>query len=112
MDPVVKNKPLSNNDPLVAYWYEVQAGDTLTEIARKQGTTVDILLSNNPHLRGAVEGDLRRRDAQGNWIYPGDEVVIYAKKELINFLRKGEGENVQKIISSYPLYPMIKNRVP
>lgn len=53
----------------------VQRGETLTKIAREAGTDVPTLLVDNPQLTEAKEGE-KPRDAHGNLIYPGDEVVI------------------------------------
>lgn len=54
----------------------VARGETLTKIARDNGTDVATILEDNPQLAKADDSDRRPRDAHGNLIYPGDAVVI------------------------------------
>lgn len=45
-------------------YYRIAAGDTLGDIAKKYGTTVNKLLALNPHIKNA------------NLIYAGDSIRI------------------------------------
>lgn len=68
----------------------VARGETLTQIARENGTDVETILRDNPHLTRAGEEDKRPRDKGGNHIYQGDHVVI--KKSEFKCAAGGPGQ--------------------
>lgn len=61
--------------------YTVKAGDTLSRIAKSHETTTELLRSWNTHLRTKFAEGEKKRDWEGNWIYPGDSVTIVTPDE-------------------------------
>ncbi|MBI2067036.1 MAG: LysM peptidoglycan-binding domain-containing protein [Deltaproteobacteria bacterium] len=53
----------------------VRKGDTLGEIAGRNDQVLKQVLEENPHLTTQTPGG-PKRDAEGNWIYPGDKVRV------------------------------------
>ena len=86
--------------------YIIEVGDTLSEIAEKRGTTVDVLLEMN---------DIADKDK----IYAGDKLKVPTKKltDTQAALRRGLGDKVDygegvEVASAYPLVNALPSLVP